>query len=161
MPKGKSRATSTKTDAYVKFIRSVHLSALGMDSATFKVDRQALASEFPAADKVSAEASGSHELVNLQEKSFTVLGHYTVSVKGPSGVNAAEVSCTFSALFSLDEPTDESYFDRFMGSEVRLVFWPYLRHFVSDATYRMAIYPLILPLTSELKISEKKEGKRK
>jgi hypothetical protein len=150
MPRSKNKASNTTADPYLEFIRSVHLKGLGMDSSSFKIDRSAFAAAFPSPDKVAAEVTGHHELAELKEDSFVVLGHYRVSVKGTNGSEAVDISCTISALFSLDKQAERAHIERFMQTEARLVFWPYLRHFVADSTYRMAIFPLILPLTSEV-----------
>jgi hypothetical protein len=150
MPRVKSKALPTTPDPYLEFIRTVHLTGLGMDSSSFKIDRNAFAAAFPSPDKVAAEISARHELADLKENLLVIVGHYKVSVKGTNGVETADISCTLSALFSLDKKAEQAHVERFMNAEVRLVFWPYLRHFVSDSTYRMAIFPLILPLTSEV-----------
>jgi preprotein translocase subunit SecB len=79
-----------------------------------------------------------------------VIVEYTVSVVGNSASEVVNISCKYSAQFSLENETDQACIKRFSENEVQLVFWPYLRHFVSDCTYRMGIYPLVLPLTSEI-----------
>jgi preprotein translocase subunit SecB len=126
-----------------------------MDSASFKIDRLGFAKAFPPPNSVAAEITGNQELVDRKADSFVVLGHYKVTVKGTNGSEAVELSCTISALFSLDKEVEEAHLERFTQTEVRLVFWPYLRHFVSDSTYRMAISPLILPLTSEVPTAQR------
>lgn len=150
MPKKRSQASLTNADRYLEFIKSVHLSGLGMDAASFAVDRDAFVASFPPPQKPSVTISGRHKVVNLKPNSFVVIMEYTVSVIGNSGSEVVNISCKFSALFSIEKETDQACIRRFTDNEVQLVFWPYLRHFVSDCTYRMAIYTLVLPLTSEI-----------
>jgi hypothetical protein len=152
MSKTKSRSSLTKPDQYLGFIKTVHLSGLGIDEANFKIDRDAWASFAPKTGKTAAEISGRHEVVNRRSKSFVVLAHYRVSIKAESGLELAELSCTYSALFSLDKQAEPEFVARFANDEARLVFWPYLRHFISDSTYRMSITPLQLPLTTEMEL---------
>lgn len=151
MPKKRSQASLINADRYLEFIKSVHLTGLGMDEACFRIDREGFANSFSASEKPSATISGRHEVAHQQPDSLLILGRYEVSVKGKSGTDVVNITCTCSAMFTLEKEADKACVERFMGNEVHLVFWPYLRHFVSDSTYRMAIYPLILPLTSEMK----------
>jgi len=150
MPRSKTKSSPTAADPYLEFIRKVHLTGLGMDSASFKIDRPRFPAAYPSPDSVAAEITGHQELTDRKADSFVVLGHYRVTVKGTDGSEVVELSCSISALFSLDKEVEDAHLQRFTETEVRLVFWPYLRHFVSDSTYRMAIFPLILPLTSEV-----------
>lgn len=143
-------AAHTSAERYVEFIKSVHLSGLGMDSASFNIDREAFAKAFPPPERPSAEISGRHEVLSRTKNSFVVVGRYEVAVKAGSGSGTVNINCTLSALFSVERETDDACIERFKDNEVHLVFWPYLRHFVSDCTYRMAIHPLILPLTCEV-----------
>jgi len=152
MAKTKSRSSLTRPDQYLDFIKTVHLSGLGMDEANFKVDRDAWASSTSKSGKAAAEISGRHEIVNRRPNSFVVLAHYRVSIKGDRGSGLVELSCTYSALFSLDKQAEPDSVERFANNEARLVFWPYLRHFISDSTYRMAISPLQLPLSPEMEL---------
>jgi hypothetical protein len=158
MPKKRSQALPTSAERYVEFIKSVHLSGLGMDAASFMVDREAFAVSFPPPQKPSATISGRHKIVNRKPDSFVVIVEYTVSVIGNSGSEVVNISCKYSALFSLEKEADQECIERFTDNEVQLVFWPYLRHFVSDCTYRMAIFPLVLPLTSEIATSKNQAG---
>ena len=150
MPRAKIKSADTsKVERYLEFIGSVHLSGLGMDEATFKIDRAAYAAFVPKAEKNLAEISGRHEVINRHPNSFVVVGHYEVSVKGDSDQVLVSLRCRYSALFALDKEAEEEFIERFAQNEARLVFWPYLRHFISDSTYRMSITPLRLPLSSE------------
>jgi preprotein translocase subunit SecB len=60
------------------------------------------------------------------------------------------IECSFSASFFLGSPADEQVVTRFANREAKLVFWPYLRHFIADMSYRMAINHILVPLTTTL-----------
>lgn len=152
MPKTTSRPSPTaKAKRYLEFIGAVHLSGLGMDQASFSIDRDAYASSSSSAgERVTAEITGHHEVANRRPNSFVVIGRYEVTTKAPNGAVLVNLDCTYSALFSLDNEAEDGFVERFAQDEARLVFWPYLRHFIADSTYRMSISPLRLPLTSEM-----------
>lgn len=150
MPKARSRTARTRTDdRYLEFIRTVHLAGTGIDRSSFSIDREKLATETSDAGSASAEIAGRHEIANQDASSFVVLGHYEVRMKGKSGSELVQISCTLSALFSLDAEAEPAFLQRFAENEARFVFWPNLRHYVADCTYRMGINPMLLPLTSE------------
>ena len=150
MAEAKRQPSQTKGDKYLEFLQTVHLSSLGMDGANFKIDRSALSDSFAQSEKAVAQITGRHEILNPRPNSFGVLGHYKVSVKGSSGSEVFDLTCTYNAQFSIDKEAEREFIERFARNEVRLVFWPYLRHFIADSTYRMSIPPLQLPLTSEI-----------
>jgi preprotein translocase subunit SecB len=60
------------------------------------------------------------------------------------------IAMSFSALFEEASKNDGDWINRFSQGEARLIFWPYLRYFVSDMTSRMSINPIVIPLTSQL-----------
>ncbi len=155
MPRAKNKLIPTKTDQYLEFIRTVHLKGVGIDEANFKIDRAQYSSEFPSPATVKAELSGHHEIYDQDASSFIVRGHYKVVVRASSGSEVVNISCTIGAFFDLDKEAKKASLERFIQHEARLVFWPYLRHFIADSTYRMAIFPLVLPLTSELAPSQR------
>jgi len=146
----KKRTSKSKGDRYLGFLKTVHLSRLGMDGANFRIDRAELLAGFPESGGAKVDIAGRQEVLNLGGGSFDVLGHFRMSAKGHSDSEFVEITCTLSARFTLDSEAEPEFVERFARNEARLVFWPYLRHFISDCTYRMAIPPFQLPLTSEL-----------
>lgn len=150
MPKTRNRTARTRADdSYLDFIRTVHLAGTGIDSSSFSIDREKFASETSEAGAASAQISGRHEIARQDDNSFVVLGHYEIKMKGKAGSDLGQITCTLSALFSLDAQAKREFIQRFAENEVRFVFWPNLRHYVADCTYRMGINPMLLPLTSE------------
>lgn len=151
MPKTRSRTARTRADdRYLDFIKTVHLAGTGMDKSSFDIDREQFAIDASESGTAAAEIAVRHQIAKQDARSFVVLGHYDVRMKGKSGAQVGQISCTLSALFSLDAEAEQVFLQRFADNEVRLVFWPSLRHYVADCTYRMGITPMLLPLTSEI-----------
>lgn len=149
MPKKRTASASAGADRYLQFIKKIHLAGLGMDAAESKIDRDAFAAAYPPGEKAPVEMNVVHEVTKQRADSFVILGRYRLAVKSRSGDELIGIQCTLSALFTVSGKWEQSLVERFAQNEVRVVFWPYLRHFLADTTYRMSITPLLLPLTSE------------
>jgi hypothetical protein len=74
----------------------------------------------------------------------------SLKTDGGEEVHPLHIECSFSALFHLGAPCDGKSADHFANTEAKLIFWPYLRHFISDISYRMAINPLVIPLITSV-----------
>lgn len=138
---------SPMPDKYVDFLEHVSLEGVGLDDATMKVDRVALkhASSNNELEGVTLEAG--FRVVALNERVLVTAGMFTLQQRSKQNEQPLlHIECTFSALFDLTKPIDRVTADRFASSEARLVFWPYLRHFIADSSYRMAINPILVPL---------------
>jgi hypothetical protein len=160
MPRAKSRSSRAAGSGYLDFVRTVHLNGVGLDSATLKVERSLLSLSSGSSENPHAEVSGRQEAFDITSESFSVRGDYKVAISGVEGKEVVTIYCTYSASFSLDAGARKSEVERFASNEVRLVFWPYLRQFVSDTTARMSIPPLVLPLTSELRAHPSSAGNK-
>jgi hypothetical protein len=132
-------------EKYLSFLQKVALQGVGLDSADVKVDRNALSTtDGPGELRLDANFQ---VLVNAPDKLVTG-GTFKVKQVPKEGLEASLllIECTFSAMFQLGEPIDQATAERFANAEAKLVFWPYLRHFIADTSYRMAINPILLPL---------------
>jgi hypothetical protein len=135
----------------VAFIRSVRFSGLGLDRCDAKVDRASLG-------VVREENSELEHLVNLRQHVLVHEDNYFVVSFDleliqrlvNSDVKIVTINASFSGRFDLAAKASEEYVRAFANLEARLIFFPYVRHFVSDLTYRMSIDPIVLPMTSEL-----------
>jgi preprotein translocase subunit SecB len=160
MRESKRRSSPPPDSDYLEFIKAVHLNAIALDSATLSIDREALASHFQGPDTPRAEVSARKQVFDVAPESFSIRGDYKVEIKAPGGQEIVKIECTYSASFSLERAAEEAQIERFAGEEVQLIFFPYLRQFISDITARMAIPPLVLPLTSELKARPSSPGRK-
>ena len=62
---------------------------------------------------------------------------------------AVIVECIYIAHFHCEGcEITKDLAERFTQSELRLVVWPYFRQFVTDATSRMAIQPIVIPFSA-------------
>lgn len=133
------------------FVRSVHLAGLGLDKLSASVDRVHLASARARGEDLSVSVAILQRVVDLQDDSFVVGASVTLlSGEGEDGDSAVRIEASFSAKFDTSKKADPAAAANFANLEARLVFFPYIRQFVSDLTYRMSIDPIVLPLSSQL-----------
>lgn len=134
----------------VDFIRSIKFAGLGLDRCDARINRIALSAAREAASELKNDVS-IKQYVLAHESSYFVVGTDFELVQHADPENRLLViAATFSAKFDLAKSASEEMVRSFTNLEARLIFFPYLRHFVSDITYRMGIDPLVLPMTSEL-----------
>jgi hypothetical protein len=132
---------------YSDFIGKISLQGVGLDSATAKVDRNSLAKPLPKGETLAVNLDAKFGVLHLSDESLVASATFKLiqtnkEIEDPILL----IECSFSALFNLGVPADDETAQRFANTEAKLVFWPYLRHFIADTSYRMAINPVLLPL---------------
>ncbi len=149
MTKKKSKALPTP-DKYLEFLQQISLQGIGLENANVNVDRAALAEA--AASKKAGEIAvdADFKVVSNRPDALVVAAGFILKqmLEGDSEKVLLLIECSFSALFGVGVPIDDESAGRFANNEAKLIFWPYLRHFVSDTSYRMAITPVLLPLVT-------------
>jgi hypothetical protein len=135
-------------EKYLSFLQKVGLQGVGLESVNATVDRNSLAeaSASNEAGEVCLDATF-QVLLNAPDR-LVACGAFKVKQVHKKGgeIPLLQIECVFTAMFQLGEPIDQATAERFVNAEAKLVFWPYLRHFIADTSYRMAISPLLLPL---------------
>lgn len=161
MPRKKPQShTPIKPDAYLSFVQSIKLQGVGLDNASVDINRIALAQAVAAKHNILINMDANFTVLNRADDSFITSARFDITehVEG-SNEKLVRISCSFSALFNLSTKARADFTDRFARSEAKLVFWPYLRHFVADISYRMSITPILIPLTSETNGDDRTEEK--
>jgi len=145
------RKIATNNHPRIDFIKSVKFVGIGLDKCDASVDRDLLARAREQNSNIEIDIHIAPSVLAHEADSFVVAADFDLSqhVSG-SEKRLVSIAATFSAKFTLTKPADESLVKGFAGLEAKLVFFPYLRHFVSDMSYRMSIDSIVLPLTSEL-----------
>ena len=148
MKRKKNTEAVLTPDPYLGFLQSMALQGVGLDSTSATVDRTALA-EAISANEAGELALDANFGVLLNSAEFLVtVGAFKLTQlhRKDSEKPLLMLECSFSAMFQHSQPVDSATAERFANTEAKLIFWPYLRHFVADTTYRMAITPVLLPL---------------
>lgn len=143
---------SSSSDNYVRFLKAAALQGIGLEKAEAEVDRIALAEAQLKQEDIGSTLETSFDVLHHTEDHLAVGAHFILLQRTGKKRKGAKpllrIECGFSALFKLGFACDEAMANRFTNAEARLVFWPYLRHFVADMTYRMSINPVLVPLVT-------------
>jgi preprotein translocase subunit SecB len=134
----------------IAFIRSVRLAGLGLDQTHAEVNRAALADIGLREAELEGEVKLSHTVLSHDDDNFVIAAKFELSQKEKgTELPAVSIRTVFSAKFDLSKKASREAVEAFAGLEARLVFFPYIRQFISDLSYRMSIDTILLPLTSE------------
>jgi len=159
MTKKKKSSALPTPDRYLEFLRHVTLHGIGLESANVRVDRNALAEA--TASKTAADISVDAQFKVIQNNAQTLVVAAAFALKQlvehDEHKTVLSIECSFSALFNVEISVDTETADRFADNEAKVIFWPYLRHFVSDTSYRMAITPVLLPLITSARTPDTSE----
>ena len=142
--------TKSTPNSYLQFLQQAALQGVGLDSAEVSVDRLALAEASAKEMTLPVSLDADFQVILHTDDRLIVGADFKVqqtrkTADGDAGT-LFSVKCAFSALFHLGVVCDGVAAARFSNTEAKLIFWPYLRHFISDITYRMAITPVLIPL---------------
>jgi len=125
---------------------------LGLDSSSTNVDRVVLANTRSAGHALETGFGAEYKVLIQESDRFVIGASYSITQKSKDAPEpVVTINVLFSALFESAVSLDPAHVERFSQSEAKLIFWPYLRFFVSDITSRMSIDQLLLPLTFEFK----------
>jgi hypothetical protein len=135
----------------VAFIKSAKLAGIGLDRCAASVDRLLLSHASENDEELEIDITMNQSVLAHEDASFVISSDFdlTQHVKG-SEKKIVSIVAVFSAKFDLTKPASEELVKGFANLEARLIFFPYLRHFISDISHRMSIDPILLPMTSEL-----------
>lgn len=167
----KKLTTKTGTeDGYKRFLNHVDLYALGLDSMSADIKRDAYAiAHAESASEIIRLIDSEFELYEFTQEHFDVRATFCLRVKlngaattalpqppppapGSVALSASDellcIRTSFTAHFHCKKSVaGKSYAVQFSKSEARLIFWPYFRQIISDTTAKMAIRPITVPLT--------------
>ena len=149
MQRKKRRRIKSNNKGYEAFLRNLKLFGLALTNSSCEVDRPTY---FRLRDKKVAVRSvaANYELVRVEREFFNAVAKFKLTVDDKNRKERAlTIQCTFQTHFHGKEPIDRTFAKQFTISELRLVIWPYFRQFVSDTTARMAIAPIVVPLSTQ------------
>lgn len=149
MPKKKNVSTLTN-GRYEKFIRSLELIAMGLDSSRAKLQRRKYAELRRARKEPNRSIHTDYQVIGVGKISFDCTANFQLTIEHPDSKEALiQIECSFQAHFHTDCKDFEDMARRFVSSEFKLIIWPYFRQFVTDVTSRMSISPVVVPFSTQ------------
>jgi preprotein translocase subunit SecB len=147
VPEKKNRP-SRREEQYSEFLHSIKLIALGLENCSANLNRRLYAT-LAAKKNTDRSILSDYRLGEVEKEFFDVSANFTMRVEDKAKTSRAlSIECSFAAHFHCEtsEWTNE-FAERFTQSELRLILWPYFREFVNDISSKMAIPPLLIPLS--------------
>jgi len=140
---------TSPADKYSSFLKSIKLIGLGLENCSASLNRD-LYSRLLSRKNTSRTITSEYELTEVHDTHFDVSARLTVHVEDKDKTTRSlSIQCAFAAHFHCARlDTGKDYAERFTQSELRLIMWPYFREFVSDVSSKMAIPPLLIPLSA-------------
>lgn len=135
-------------EKYLDFLRSIQIKGIGVDQAGFAIQRGLLAQAVEDGKQIQTGFNAKYELL-LNEGERFVVSSLTEVKRRTEGVDEdlMIIQCMFTALFESPPDFNPSFREQFSQNQAKLIFWPYVRQFVSDATAKMSTDHIVLPLT--------------
>jgi len=142
---------AAKDTSYEAFLRSIQPVILGLTSCNAEVDRQRYIA-LKSSDGDFRTLLSDYRSDNIGSNYFDMTAEFTVAIKAlnakkePEEKSYLHVRCAFYGHFHVKDKPSEKHVERFIDSEARIFFVPYMRQFIADMTARMAIQPVMIPL---------------
>ena len=145
MPRRKQKHIPNTADSdYTEFLKSLEPITIALAESRLRVDHDRYFSE----RSMKLSVAWHCEPIDVQDDYFEADANLILRL-GPSAAKSkptVEIDVTFRMHINAPKPINRALVDRFTDSDVRILIWPYFREYVSNATGRMHIPPIMLPL---------------
>lgn len=143
-------ANSAKPDTYESFLRSVRLVAIGLQDCHCHLDRLDYMRVFRDRETGLTRINAEYDLTDRGDGSFDACGKFSFRIENRKTKQAVlSLDCRYESHFHADFDRASDFPKRFVENEMRLILWPYFREFTSNLTSKMAIRPIVIPLSTE------------
>jgi preprotein translocase subunit SecB len=136
------KRTRVETDRYTNFVRSLELSIIALTSSSARIKRK----EYFATKEPDLTVDVGLKPSRVAGDHFDLHGEAKVKLTRKRSGPLFELSVTYELHFHGKPPMDAKLVRRFADSDAHVIFWPYLREYVSDMSARMYIPPILLPV---------------
>jgi|SRR5271155_5378087 len=135
--------------SYENFLRSVRLVAIGLRDCSCNLDREHYYQISKGRDGLT-RINADYKVTRTGDGHFDAFGTFTVAIEDQKRKREVlTAACSLEAHFHADFDRESKFPDRFATGELRLILWPYFRELVSNLTARMAIRPVVVPLSTD------------
>ncbi len=150
--KKKSTATtaiSLSDDVYESFLQGLEIITLALTRSFSDIDRDSFFKGYTK--KPTRRLTEDYALLRCGDKAFDCEGRFTLSVLDPDSKEKSLlfVECKYEVHMHGTPKVNKALAERFAKSELRLILFPYARHFISETTARMSVPPVLIPLATK------------
>jgi preprotein translocase subunit SecB len=138
-----NKKPALKVDRYSSFLSSLDPTTIALIHEAFRIDRL----KYLESEKDSLNVRVSSKLLSIGDGFFDVRSTLILVItKAGDEKPLVRFLATYDIHFHGKEINKRNV-DRFITSELRLIIWPYYRELVNNASGRMHIPPIILPIS--------------
>jgi hypothetical protein len=146
----KKSANSARRDNYEAFLRSVRLVAIGLQDCRCHLDRLNYMRVIRERESGLTRINAEYDLTDRGEHNFDAAGRFSFGIENRKTKKVVlSVDCCFESHFHADFDEGNDFPKRFVENEMRLILWPYFRELTSNLTAKMAIRPVVIPLSTD------------
>jgi preprotein translocase subunit SecB len=150
MTKKRVKGSEKPSLTYENFLRSVRLIAIGMRDCRCSLDRRNYVLVLREKEAGLTRINAEYKLTNTGSRNFDASGSFSLNIEHKEKKNEVlSVVCSFEAHFHAEFGPGSELPKRFVDSELRLILWPYFRELTSNLTAKMAIRPVVVPLSTD------------
>jgi hypothetical protein len=140
----KKTLARTSTMNYTDFLRSIQPIWISLVETSFAGDR----AQYFEHKEHELSVSWNAEPVEFGAEFFEVKAQAVIRLSPTkSRESFFSLSATYHLHIHASAPLNRDHVKRFVGGELRLLVWPYVREYTSSVSGRMHVPPVLLPLT--------------
>ena len=134
-------------DQYLEFLRSVQLKGMGMEQGSFAIQRSLLGEAIKEGKQIQTGFGTKYELQVDEPNQFVVVAVTEVKQRvAESETDIASINCVFTALFECKPGAVTVLREQFTQNQAKIILWPFIRQFVTEASNHMSIAQILLPM---------------
>jgi len=150
MKKKRVKDSAKPSASYENFLRSVRLVAIGLRDCRCSLVRRDYVLVLKERESGLTRINAEYKLTDVGPTNFDACGSFSLDIEHRrSKKQVLSVNCSFETHFHADFAPGSELPQRFVDSELRLILWPYFRELTSTLTAKMAIRPVVVPLSTD------------
>jgi preprotein translocase subunit SecB len=149
--KRKSSSLTSSTRKTTAFDEKVELIGLGVKECVCRLERSHYFQIRRTRPKDEIRTITSHVyLEKHNDVAFDGIIEFAFGIKDRANQTVPlEIKCSYQSHFHAPKGFERAQAEKFLGTYLSIIAWPYFRQLVADMTGRMSVSPITLPLLPE------------
>jgi hypothetical protein len=133
-------------ETYTEFLRGLELNQVAVVQSSFWIRRD----DYFEEEDTTNTAQATYKPLTIGERFFDIQATLRLRVYSPKTRRTLiRFRVMYEMHFHAKPPIERRLVELFSRSDIRVLIWPFFREYVTNATARMHIPPVILPLSGE------------